>query len=185
MSHGSPVHHENGLSCGPAVGLGDVGILLVPRESVLSLTRELPVPRTFAPSTPSRIAAKEAFLGRAGGGAPGLSPRRLRSRLLAPRGARPLPPPLRGCSPRGHLAGQALPEAGGGLPLLRPLRGVVPRRPAREPRPAAAPAPAAAASVRPRRAGYSCRRTADRSASETRLLCGAGSLEIVAACAWW
>jgi len=100
MSHGSPVHHENGLSCGPAVGLGDVGILLVPRESVLSLTRELPVPRTVASSTPSRIAAEEALLGRAGGGAPGLSPRYLRSRLLAPRGARPLPPPLRGCPPR-------------------------------------------------------------------------------------
>lgn len=79
MSHGPPVHHENGLYCGPAVGSGDVGILLVPRESVLSLTRELPVPRTVAPSTPSRIAAEEALLGRAGGGAPGLSPRRLRS----------------------------------------------------------------------------------------------------------
>ncbi len=60
MSHGPPVHHENGLYCGPAVGPGDVGILLVPRESVLSLTRELPVPRTVAPSTPSRIAAEEA-----------------------------------------------------------------------------------------------------------------------------
>jgi|GEM_PF-2071013 hypothetical protein len=79
MSHGPPVHHENGLYCGPAVGSGDVGILLVPRESVLSLTRELPVPRTVAPSTPSRIAVEEALLGRAGGGAPGLSPHRLRS----------------------------------------------------------------------------------------------------------
>jgi hypothetical protein len=47
------------------------------------------------------------------------------------------------------------------------------------------PAPAAAASVRPRRAGRSCRRTADRSAAETRLLCGAEALEIVAGCAWW
>jgi hypothetical protein len=85
MSYGSPVHHKNGLYCGPAVGPGDVGILLVPRESVRSLTRELPAPRTVAPSTPSRIAAGEAPLGRAGGGAPQLSPRRLR----IPRACRP------------------------------------------------------------------------------------------------
>jgi len=48
----------------------------------------------------------------------------------------------------------------------------------------AAIAPPAAASVRPRRAGRSCRRTADRSAAETPLLCGAEALEVVGACAW-
>ena len=83
----------------------------------------------------------------------------------------------RGCA-RGHLAGQVLPQDGGLMSCVHPLRVMVPGRPAGEPRPPAAEAIAGPAAVRQRRTGCDSGRAAHRTALETAALRSSSSLEI-------
>ncbi len=114
------------------------------------------------------------------GGHAGLRRRvRLQRDAGSPRGSRR----GRRAAPRGDLARQVLPQAGGGVSCLCALRAVVPGYQTSEPGPAAAQAIADAPPLCARPPGGDPGRAAERPAAETPLLCGAEALEVAGACA--